>query len=225
MSSWRAPVPTPSTCSRAGGRTAAAGNDSILCGAVCTADAGAGRDFVSGSGGADRLRGGSGRDDVSGDEGDDLVDGGPGDDILSGGFGEDLADGAKRDGHDRIIGGSGNDRLAVSSQTDRYDGGPGRDLILALDRRADRIRCGPGRDRLIGDRRERATGCERRDVGAHVTIPAQDVVRVEGSRSEFVMELECPEYALVSCRGRLELRAGGELVGRGRYREGRPRPT
>ena len=204
----------------AGGRAdAGPGDDLIDCGAACTIEAGGGRDEVSGSDAADRIRGGAGRDEVFALAGDDVVDGGAGNDVLGGGFAEGVANEQRRDGRDRIAGGAGDDRLVDSSQVDRYDGGPGRDLVLALDRRADRVRCGPGRDRLVGDRRERARGCERRAVGAHVRFTGSRRLELSGgARPEFTVDLECPAYALVSCRGRLEARAGGELVGRGRYR-------
>jgi Ca2+-binding RTX toxin-like protein len=201
----------------AGGRAdAGPGEDLIDCGAACIVEAGAGPDDVTGSDAADRIRGGPGRDEVFALAGDDVVDGGSGNDILGGGFAEGVASEQRRDGRDRIAGGAGNDRLVDSSEVDRYDGGPGRDLVLALDRRADRVRCGSGRDRLVGDRRERARGCERRVVGAHVRLAGSR--RLELAGREFTVELECPGYALVSCRGRLEAWAGGTLVGRGRYR-------
>jgi Ca2+-binding RTX toxin-like protein len=40
-------------------------------------------------------------------------------------------------------------------------GGDGSDFLFARDRRADRVDCGAGRDRLVGDRRDRRSGCER----------------------------------------------------------------
>ena len=166
-----------------------------------------------GSDAADRILGGPGRDEVFALAGDDVVDGGAGNDVLGGGF-EGVREG--RDGHDRITGGAGDDRLVDSTETDRYDAGPGRDLVLALDGRADRVRCGTGRDRLVGDRRERARGCERRSVGAHVRFTGSRRLELAGGR--LTVELECPAYALGSCRGRLEARAGGVLVGSRRYR-------
>ena len=198
-----------------GGRAdAGAGDDLIDCGAACTIEAGAGRDEVTGSDAADQIRGGLGRDEVFALAGDDVVDGGAGNDLLGGGFAEGLQE--RGDGHDRITGGAGDDRLVDSTETDRYDAGPGRDLVLAIDGRADRVSCGPGRDRLVGDRRERVRGCERRTVGAHVTFTGSR--RLELAGRWLTVELECPAYALGSCRGRLEVRAGGELVGRKRYR-------
>ena len=197
-----------------GGRAnAGAGDDLIDCGAACTIEGGAGRDEVIGSDAADRILGGPGRDEVFALAGDDIVDGGAGNDVLGGGF-EGVREG--RDGHDRITGGAGDDRLVDSTETDRYDAGPGRDLVLALDGRADRVSCGPGRDRLIGDRRERARGCERRTVGAHVRFTGSRRLQLAGGT--LTVDLECPAYALGSCRGRLEARAGGVLVGRRRYR-------
>ena len=198
-----------------GGRASAGtGADSIDCGDACTVDAGSGNDDFTGSDEGDRIRAGAGRDEVNTLDDDDRIDGGPGNDVLGGGFAEGVA--GKHDGHDRISGGGGNDRLVDSTDVDRYDGGPGRDLILASDRRADRVRCGAGRDRLVGDRRERARGCERRQVGAHVRFTGSR--RQEIIRRVFFADLACPVYALVSCRGRIEARLGGTLVGRARYR-------
>ena len=199
-----------------GGRAdAGPGNDSIECGRACTIEAGEGKDDLRGSDDADRLHGGPGRDELLGFKGDDDLEGGPGNDSLGGGYAEGVR---IRDGRDRLSGGPGNDRLIDSTQPDRYDGGSGRDLILALDRRAERVRCGPGRDRLVGDRRERATGCERRDVGAHVRLAGER--KLDRGDGVLTVELECPEYALGGCRGRLEARAGSVLVGRGRYSGG-----
>ena len=198
-----------------GGRAnAGAGDDLINCGAACTIEAGAGRDDVTGSDAADRISGGPGRDELFGLTGDDVVEGGAGNDVIGGGFAEGVR--GRRDGRDRITGGAGDDRLVDSTETDRYDAGPGRDLVLTLDGRADRVSCGSGRDRLIGDRRERARGCERRAVGAHVRFTGSRRLELDGRWLTF--ELECPAYALGSCRGRLEARAGEEVVGRVRYR-------
>ncbi len=200
----------------AGGRAeGGAGADSIECGLGCVVVAGSGNDDVTGSDRRDLIDAGAGRDEVHALEGDDVVSGGPGNDVLGGGFAEGVA--GERDGRDRVSGGAGADRLVDSTEVDRFAGGPGRDLIAASDRRVDRVRCGAGRDRLIGDRRERASGCEQRQVGVHV--------RFTGSRRQaivdraFAVELACPVFALGRCRGRLEARAGGVLVGRGRYRE------
>ena len=94
-------------------------------------------------------------------------------------------------------------------------------MVIALDGRADRVRCGPGRDRLVGDRRERARGCERRVVGTHVRLVGSGRLLLYGrSPRDLGVELDCPVYALGECRGRLEARTGGVLVARGRYRGG-----
>lgn len=91
-----------------------------------------GNDVILGGGGDDRLYGDAGNDAVDGELGDDLVDGGAGADRLTGG-----------DGRDRIVGRAGADRI------DARDGA------------RDRVDCGKGRDRVVADRSDRLTNCER----------------------------------------------------------------
>ena len=86
-----------------------------------------------------------------GNSGDDVIIGGRTGDRLSGGPGRDRMDG--RGGADVISGGSGRDSLA---------GGAGPDTIRASDFSRDIVRCDSGRDRVVADRRDLLSGCERR---------------------------------------------------------------
>jgi hypothetical protein len=110
-----------------------------------------GDDHIEGAASDDALDGGPGADAVFGRRGDDALAGGEGDDLLEGGRGRDVLDG-----------GEGDDRLLGGFDADRLRGGPGNDAIRATDGRRDVVDCGPGRDRAILDRRDVATGCERR---------------------------------------------------------------
>ncbi len=93
---------------------------------------------ISGTSGADDLRGTPGRDVIAAGSGDDRVRSLGGRDIVCLGRGDDRA--SAGDGADRVGGGSGNDRMSGGSGRDRLRGGRGRD----------RLRGGPGRDRLHG---------------------------------------------------------------------------
>jgi Ca2+-binding RTX toxin-like protein len=111
-----------------------------------TVHAGAGRDFLSGSGGPDTLVGGDGRDNLIGRAGPDTLLGGPGNDVLDGfhagnlggvpsGPDEDLLNGGP--GMDLLFGGPASDRLVGGTGNDQLDGGendvipadPGADVI------------------------------------------------------------------------------------------------
>src|ERR687895_2161032 len=85
---------------------------------------------ITGTAGADRLRG-TGRDDViCGLGGDDVIDGRDGDDAIMGDAGRDRLDGG--DGDDTLYGGEDDDRLDGEDGRDVLSGGPGAD---ALERR------------------------------------------------------------------------------------------
>jgi len=94
---------------------------------------------VAGRSGADTLVGTRG----PGFGGDDVLRGRGGADVLVAGDGSDLLVGGR--GPDRLVGGAGND-----------------ELLAAGDGASDRLLGGPGRDGGRWDRRDRATGVERR---------------------------------------------------------------
>jgi Ca2+-binding RTX toxin-like protein len=120
---------------------------------------GSGDDALTGGPGGDLLFGGSGRDSADGGAGPDRVKGEKGADRLTGGAGNDTVDGG--DGADVLSGGAGRDRMLPGGGADRVLAGAGNDSVGSTDRSRDRISCGAGRDRLTGDRRDRASGCER----------------------------------------------------------------
>lgn len=132
-------------------------------------DGGDGRDIVLGGPSADRIAGGAGNDRLAGAGGRDVMRGEAGNDFLNGGGGNDqLFGGAGRDqllgdtGRDVLRGEAGGDRITGGVGPDRAFGGAGPDVISVADRSRDRADCGAGRDRVTLDRRDRATGCERR---------------------------------------------------------------
>jgi hypothetical protein len=136
----------------------------------------AGNDDLDGGPGADTLNGGSGTDaatyggrtapvtvtmdgkanDGEGGEGDNVANdveavyGGKAGDTLTGSGRVDTIDG--QGGQDTITGGKGVDFLF---------GGDGNDTIASRDGKAETVDCGPGgADRIIGDKSDKATGCE-----------------------------------------------------------------
>lgn len=125
-------------------------------------DGGAGDDDIRGTGGADRIAGGAGNDRLRGNGGNDRIDGGAGRDTVAGGDGRDVVLGGA--GADAVTGEGGSGEDAARAAVDRLLGGPGNDLLRSVDPRsprAERVDCGTGRDRLIADRLDRPTGCER----------------------------------------------------------------
>lgn len=146
------------------------GRDSIAGGiGDDTLSGGPGNDLLDGDAGRDRIRGGSGRDTILGGDNADRVVGGSGNDRVSGGSGGDDLRGES--GSDFLNGGGGNDVLRGGSSGDEIIGGSGRDRVLAgpgpdrvavADGNRDRVSCGGSRDRVTLDRRDTATGCERR---------------------------------------------------------------
>jgi pimeloyl-ACP methyl ester carboxylesterase len=132
------------------------------------AGTGDGDDAIAASERDERIAGGTGDDRLTALAGDDCLRGGPGGDTLVAGEGADDADGeAGADvvsggaGDDRLSGGTGADRLRGGAGRDRVAGGAGRDSIHVRDGARDRVSCGSGRDRVVADRRDRLSGCER----------------------------------------------------------------
>jgi hypothetical protein len=80
---------------------------------------------ITGTPGADSLRGTRGDDVICGLGGDDTIDGSDGDDALMGDAGNDRIDGG--DGDDTLYGGDGDDRLDGERGRDVLSGGPGLD--------------------------------------------------------------------------------------------------
>jgi len=126
------------------------------------------KDLLRGNGGNDRLKGqnradcldgGSGRDKVRGNAGNDLLRGGSGNDLLNGGKRKDTLKGDT--GNDKLMGKSGNDKLKPGKGKDLVGAGGGNDRISSADGRRDVIRCGGGIDRVVADRKDRLSGCER----------------------------------------------------------------
>ncbi|WPZ22413.1 calcium-binding protein [Sulfitobacter faviae] len=132
-----------------------------------------GDDLITGTNGADLIRGLSGDDTISALSGDDVIEGnagrdailaGPGDDVARGGAGSDRLFGGL--GDDRMIGGAGDDLFDDISGADDFFGGAGDDIILALDSTLgapDHIAGGEGDDRMWGDDGDRMTGGEGAD--------------------------------------------------------------
>ena len=88
-----------------------------------------GADYIRGWDGDDMLYGSVGQDTLIGDSGDDKLYGQTGEDLLVGGVGNDTLDGGFDD--DVLIGGAGNDRLEGGSGNDiyRFDLGFGDDYL------------------------------------------------------------------------------------------------
>jgi 3-phytase/alkaline phosphatase D len=84
-------------------------------------------DLILGLGGDDTVKGGSGSDVLYGGDGNDTVHGGSEDDILWAGAGDDTLDGGS--GNDELSGGAGNDVLKGGSGKDVLTGGAGDDTL------------------------------------------------------------------------------------------------
>jgi Ca2+-binding RTX toxin-like protein len=108
--------------------------------------------------------------------------GGPGNDtifaastlfgFLAGSKGNDRIAGG--DGYNIMLGGAGNDTLIGGPAANGMIPGPGRDLAIggggfdkidSTDSQRDTVRCGAGHDTSYRDRRDRLSGCERRNKG------------------------------------------------------------
>jgi Ca2+-binding RTX toxin-like protein len=109
-----------------------------------------GDDCLLGDSGSDRLYGSDGTDDLRGMSGRDLLDAGSGNDNLDGGG-----------DRDRLVAGSGNDKLMAGGAADSYSAGSGRDQIDAMDGYSEWVDCGGDTDRVLADRNDRLTDCER----------------------------------------------------------------
>jgi extracellular elastinolytic metalloproteinase len=93
-----------------------------------------------------------GRNTIRGTRGADVIVANGGNDRILAGRGKDV-----------ICGGAGNDTIAAGPGLDRIDAGSGNDRVNTRDGVRERtIRGGSGTDRLRKDRRDRATGFERR---------------------------------------------------------------
>jgi len=106
---------------------------------------------LTGTAGADILRGGRLADTLRGLGGDDTLFGEDGDDLLEGGDGNDRLDGGT--GSDILRGGNGNDELvSTGSGTNLLDGGAGNDLLTGGGGN-DTLLGGSGDDRLLAEGR------------------------------------------------------------------------
>jgi hypothetical protein len=83
---------------------------------------------ITGTAGADRLRGTRGDDVICGLGGDDVIDARDGDDAVMGDAGRDRIDGGH--GDDTLYGGEDADRLDGEHGTDVLSGGPGPDALV-----------------------------------------------------------------------------------------------
>jgi Ca2+-binding RTX toxin-like protein len=119
-----------------------------------------GNDVICGLGGNDRIRGGGGNDVLIGGPGNDVLTGGDGNDRLFGGAGNDVLRGDR--GADRLEGEAGHDQLYGGTGRDILLGGPGNDRLFARDVYRDVVSGGSGTDTATVDRRDSATGLERR---------------------------------------------------------------
>ena len=109
------------------------------------------RDRIRGSRGSDRISGGRGNDRLFGLAGADCINGGPGNDVLNGGR-----------GNDTLIGGAGNDRIIAGPGRNKINAGAGNDTINVRNHKRDKVNCGKGRrDRVVADRFDKLTGCEK----------------------------------------------------------------
>jgi Ca2+-binding RTX toxin-like protein len=118
-----------------------------------------GPDNLVGSAAKDTISAGGGNDTVDGGGGDDVIDGGAGNDTLKGGAGNDSLKGGA--GNDSLDGGAGNDKLNGGAGVDKVKGGAGDDSINSRDGRKETVDCGAGsKDKLVGDKVDKARGCE-----------------------------------------------------------------
>jgi RTX calcium-binding nonapeptide repeat (4 copies) len=147
----------------------------------------AGNDTLNGLAGNDDLDGGPGADILNGGDGTDAAtyggrsapvtvtldnqandgEAGEGDNVRSdieavyGGNGNDTMTGSSK--ADTIDGQGGDDAITGGKGADFLFGGAGDDTINSRDGKADVVDCGPGSgDRIIGDKSDKATGCERK---------------------------------------------------------------
>jgi len=128
----------------------AGGDDTVDCSGVATLtsiDAGAGNDWINGSGGNDTIDAGLGDDRAWGNDGYDKIVGGDGDDFLGGGAQKDTIDGGL--GRDRLNGHGGNDKLFGNAGVDRLYGYAGQDYLDGGSS-DDRLEGGDGFDILLG---------------------------------------------------------------------------
>ncbi len=93
--------------------------------------------LVTGTLGADRLRGGGGADELMGIDGRDVILGRRGNDVLDGGGGNDRIEGGP--GSDRLTGGPGRDVFAYRNANESRPGKARRDVIADFDGARDRI--------------------------------------------------------------------------------------
>jgi polar amino acid transport system substrate-binding protein len=148
---------------------------------------------ITGTKGADVLRGTLKSEVICGLGGNDVIRGGGGNDTLIGG-----------DGNDTIVGGTGLDLMV---------GGAGNDVFFARGGRADRINGGPGRDRAVVDNLDRVTAVEivqrptprtatqlpplpaevksrgRWNVGVKCDAPPFGYINVQGQHAGFDVEI------------------------------------
>lgn len=104
---------------------------------------------LTGTRGADRLRGTTASELIRGLQGADRLDGrGDGDCLLGG------------SGNDRVSGGSGPDAVTGGPGRDRLIGGSGDDALAARDGERDVVDCGAGYDRADVDRLDSVRSCE-----------------------------------------------------------------
>src|SRR4051794_11627997 len=138
-----------------------------------------GNDTITGQGGKDKIDGGDGDDHVNGDracpdekttksspyycipgeDDDDHIDGGKGNDHLNGNGGDDHIHGD--DGDDHLRGGKDDDRIKGGDGRDTIEGNSGDDHIFARDGRSDDIDCGLGYDKVVADRSDVLSRCEK----------------------------------------------------------------
>ena len=84
---------------------------------------------ITGTYGADTLKGGMGNDVIVGLEGADNLDGQAGADTIDGGAGNDTINGSF--GNDSLLGGSGNDTITDDQGSNVLDGGEGNDTLTS----------------------------------------------------------------------------------------------
>jgi Ca2+-binding RTX toxin-like protein len=114
---------------------------------------------TTGTEGADRIEGTAAGETIDALGGDDVVNGNRGPDCIFGGDGSDHLEGGF--GEDTIRGGRGDDLIGGGQERSSIAGGPGSDRISSSNGVADAVDCGSGADRVLADRSDRLTGCER----------------------------------------------------------------
>ena len=182
---------------------------------------GVGPDVLRGGARADILSGGPGDDDIDGGGGDDRLYGHDGANRIAGGEGDDQI---ATDGPGRLFGGPGLDTIRAGAGDDLVDPGPGRDQVQSLggadrlllrDGEHDDTSCGDSGS-AVADGTDLVLRCTRitRSGAARVTLSTYPAWF---SGHSLGVHLLCSRDLRKGCSGRVTVRVGGRLAGRGRF--------